>query len=109
MRTKSFVSPWKASAAVVGSSIHGCPANLKDSLICWNLPGNGRRKTCIGFWRANTDGVRWIRELMTPPESKKRKIGFLVKERAACYGKNIKLSFRRFGNSKERDTNRVRV
>jgi predicted restriction endonuclease len=28
-----------------------------------------------------------IRELMTPPESKKRKIGFLVKERAARYGK----------------------
>jgi ORF6N domain len=28
-----------------------------------------------------------IRELMAPPESKKRKIGFLVKERAARYGK----------------------
>ena len=28
-----------------------------------------------------------IRELMKPPESKKRKIGFLVKERAARYGK----------------------
>jgi ORF6N domain len=28
-----------------------------------------------------------IRELMTPPESKKRKIGFLVKERAARYGR----------------------
>ena len=27
-----------------------------------------------------------IRELMKPPESKKRKIGFLVKERAARYG-----------------------
>ena len=27
-----------------------------------------------------------IRELMTPPESKKRKIGFLVKERAVRYG-----------------------
>ena len=27
-----------------------------------------------------------IRELMTPPEPKKRKIGFLVKERAARYG-----------------------
>jgi hypothetical protein len=26
-----------------------------------------------------------IRELMAPPESKKRKIGFLVKERAARY------------------------
>jgi hypothetical protein len=28
-----------------------------------------------------------IRELMTPPESKKRKIGFPVKERAARYGR----------------------
>jgi len=28
-----------------------------------------------------------IRELMTPPESKKRKIGFLVKQRAARYGR----------------------
>jgi hypothetical protein len=28
-----------------------------------------------------------IRELMTPRESKKRKIGFLVKERAARYGR----------------------
>jgi hypothetical protein len=27
-----------------------------------------------------------IRQLMAPPESKKRKIGFLVKERAARYG-----------------------
>jgi hypothetical protein len=27
-----------------------------------------------------------IRELMAPPEPKKRKIGFLVKERAARYG-----------------------
>ncbi len=28
-----------------------------------------------------------IRQLMTPPEPKKRKIGFLVKERTARYGK----------------------
>jgi hypothetical protein len=28
-----------------------------------------------------------IRKLMTPPESNKRKIGFLVKERAARYGR----------------------
>ena len=28
-----------------------------------------------------------IRQLMTPPEQNKRKIGFLVKERATCYGK----------------------
>ena len=28
-----------------------------------------------------------IRQLMTPPEPKKRKIGFLVKERAAKYGR----------------------
>jgi ORF6N domain len=28
-----------------------------------------------------------IRELMTPPEPRKRKIGFLVKERAARYGR----------------------
>jgi len=28
-----------------------------------------------------------IRQLMTPPELKKRKIGFLVEERAARYGK----------------------
>ena len=28
-----------------------------------------------------------IRELMTPPDPKKRKIGFLVKERAARYGR----------------------
>ncbi len=27
-----------------------------------------------------------IRQLMTPPEPKKRKIGFLVEERAARYG-----------------------
>ena len=31
-----------------------------------------------------------IRELMAPPTTKKRKIGFLVKERAARYGKGIK-------------------
>ncbi len=34
-----------------------------------------------------------IRQLMTPPEPKKRKIGFLVKERAARY--------RRLGSSRE--------
>ncbi len=28
-----------------------------------------------------------IRQLMSPPEPKKRKIGFLVKERAAKYGR----------------------
>ena len=28
-----------------------------------------------------------IRQLMTPPEAKKRKIGFLVRERAAKYGR----------------------
>jgi len=28
-----------------------------------------------------------IRQLMTPPKPKKRKIGFLVKERAAKYGR----------------------
>ena len=28
-----------------------------------------------------------IRQLMNPPETKKRKIGFLAKERAARYGK----------------------
>lgn len=28
-----------------------------------------------------------IRELMTPPEPKKRKIGFLVRERAVRYGR----------------------
>lgn len=28
-----------------------------------------------------------IRQLMTPPEPKKRKIGFLVRERAAKYGR----------------------
>jgi hypothetical protein len=28
-----------------------------------------------------------IRQLMTPPEATKRRIGFLVKERAARYGK----------------------
>src|SRR5215467_14845118 len=40
-----------------------------------------------------------IRELMTPPESKKRKIGFLVKERAARYGRGHKAllsTFREF-------------
>jgi hypothetical protein len=29
-----------------------------------------------------------IRQLMTPPEPKKRKIGFLARERAARYGRN---------------------
>ena len=28
-----------------------------------------------------------IRQMMTPPEPKKRKIGFLIEERAARYGK----------------------
>jgi hypothetical protein len=28
-----------------------------------------------------------IRQLMTPPETKKRKIGFLVEEKAAAYGR----------------------
>ena len=28
-----------------------------------------------------------IRQLMTPPRSKKRKIGFLVEEKAAAYGR----------------------
>jgi hypothetical protein len=30
-----------------------------------------------------------IRELMAPPDPKKRKIGFLVKERAARYGRDF--------------------
>ncbi len=29
-----------------------------------------------------------IRQLMTPPEPRKRKIGFIVKERAAKYGRS---------------------
>jgi len=28
-----------------------------------------------------------IRQLMTPPQSKKRKIGFVVEEKAAAYGR----------------------
>jgi hypothetical protein len=28
-----------------------------------------------------------IRQMMTPPEAKKRKIGFLVEEKAAAYGR----------------------
>jgi uncharacterized coiled-coil protein SlyX len=41
---------------------------------------------------ANQDGhikalFQAVRELMAPPEPKKRKIGFLVKERAARYGR----------------------
>jgi hypothetical protein len=38
-----------------------------------------------------------IRELMAPPESKKRKIGFLVKERAARYGRALDRHFHVFG------------
>jgi phage regulator Rha-like protein len=34
-----------------------------------------------------------IRQLMTPPEATKRKIGFLVKERAARYGRRYRRSF----------------
>jgi hypothetical protein len=34
-----------------------------------------------------------IRQLMTPPEPNKRKIGFLVKERAARYGRAYGFSF----------------
>ena len=34
-----------------------------------------------------------IRELMAPPESKKRKIGFRVKEQAARYGKARAVNF----------------
>jgi hypothetical protein len=30
-----------------------------------------------------------IRKLMTPPEPKERKIGFIVKERAAKYGRPV--------------------
>src|SRR5262249_15066801 len=41
-----------------------------------------------------------IRELMTPPESKKRKIGFLVKERAARYGRGLSCHFHVFGIAK---------
>ena len=33
-----------------------------------------------------------IRELMSPPETKKRKIGFIVKERAAKYGRSLSQS-----------------
>jgi len=29
-----FGPAWKVSAAAVASSIHGCPSNLKGSLIC---------------------------------------------------------------------------
>ena len=34
-----------------------------------------------------------IQELMAPPTPRKRKIGFLVKERAACYGRRYRQSF----------------
>jgi hypothetical protein len=30
-----------------------------------------------------------IRQLMTPPEPRKRKIGFIVKERATKYGRSV--------------------
>ena len=33
-----------------------------------------------------------IRQLMTPPEPNKRKIGFLVKEKSAKYGKSRRIS-----------------
>jgi len=33
-----------------------------------------------------------IRQLMTPPEPKKRKIGFLVKEKSVKYGKSHRIA-----------------
>ena len=47
-------------------------------------------------------------QLMKPPEPSKRKIGFLVKERAALYGRaqSVELSFRRFGNSQNMEVPR---
>jgi hypothetical protein len=42
---------------------------------------------CIGFWQATLTVFEAIPELMAPPEPNKRKIGFLVKERAARYGR----------------------
>jgi len=39
-----------------------------------------------------------IRQLMTPPEPKKRKIGFLVEERAARYGNASRRLYPRFRN-----------
>jgi hypothetical protein len=56
-------------------------------LICWSLPAHGRRKTVLVFAKQTLTVFDAIRELMAPAESKKRKIGFLVKERAARYGR----------------------
>ena len=39
-----------------------------------------------------------IRQLMTPPEPKKRKIGFLAKERAAKYGR-LEINPRQIGRA----------
>jgi len=86
MRTKSFGSAWKVSAAVVARSIHGCPSNFGDSSICWSLPAHDRRKIVSVFGRQTLTVFDAIRELMAPRTPNKRKIGFLVKERAARYG-----------------------
>ena len=50
-----------------------------------------------------------IRELMAPPEPNKRKIGFLVKERVARYGKTLNCHFDVSGITKDVINNRVRV
>jgi hypothetical protein len=52
------------------------------------LSRHGHRKTVSVFGRQTLTVFDAIRQLMAPPEPNKRKIGFLVKERAARYGRS---------------------
>jgi hypothetical protein len=76
MRTKSFGSAWKVSAAVVARSIHECPPNFEDSSIGWSLPARGRRKIVSVFGRQTLTVFDAIRQLMTPPGPISERSGF---------------------------------
>ena len=71
--------------------------------------GYGRRKIVSVFGRQTLTVFDVMRELMAPPEPNKRKIWVSGEGTSSTVRKDIKLSFRRFENSKERGKNRARV
>ena len=60
---------------------------LKRQLDLLEFARHGRRKIVSVFGRETLMVFEAIRQLMAQPEPNKRRIGFLVKERAARYGR----------------------
>ena len=86
MRDADLAELYQVSAKVLNQAVKRnddrFPADLMFRLTAEEF--TALRSQIVSFQCSTKQAIR---QLMTPPEPKKRKIGFLVEERAARYGK----------------------